>query len=75
MHLFVLDVSIQENVRRLQDPARRGGAKLTDTDILGTIRNSEKLFIPETAMVLDVTNLTAEAAAAIIVQNSEQTHG
>ncbi|WP_170412728.1 hypothetical protein [Ruegeria atlantica] len=75
LHLFVLDASLQENQRRLQDPARIGGDKLTDVGILKTIRHSEKLFIPEAAVVLDVTNMTAQAAAAVIFQHLEQPRG
>ncbi|WP_170463957.1 AAA family ATPase [Ruegeria arenilitoris] len=75
LHLFVLDASVQENQRRLREPGRIGGSKLTDPDVLAAIRSSEELFVPETAIVLDVTDLTAEAAAAVICQHVEQAHG
>lgn len=75
LHLFVLDADIEENQRRLQNSARFGGAKLTDSDILKTIRKSETLFIPKSAVVLDVTHMTAEAAAGVIVQRLEQSRG
>lgn len=75
LHLFVLDATVQENQRRLMDPTRVGGVKLTDPHILASIRNSEKLLIPDTAVVLDVTDMTAEAAAAFIVQHLEASRG
>ncbi len=75
LRLFVLDASIEENQRRLQDPARFGGAKLTDSDVLKTIRGSNKLFVPEGTVVIDVTHMTAETAAAAIVQRLERSRG
>ncbi|WP_299200456.1 hypothetical protein [uncultured Tateyamaria sp.] len=74
LHLFVLDLSIDENQRRLSDPSRAGGTKLTDGDVLKTIRSREKLFTPAAAVVLDVTNLSADSAADKICRHLERPH-
>ncbi|GGX57588.1 hypothetical protein GCM10007385_28120 [Tateyamaria omphalii] len=74
LHLFVLDLSIDENQRRLSDPSRAGGDKLTDGDVLKTIRSRDKLFIPAAATVLDVTNLSADSAADKICTHLERPH-
>jgi hypothetical protein len=63
LHLFGLDLSLEENLLRLADSARNGGDKLTDPEVLKNIRDKERLFIPKEAHVLDVTNLGAETAA------------
>jgi hypothetical protein len=63
LHLFVLDASIEENRRRLRDPSRSGGDKLMDTEVLLAIRRRQRLFIPEASIVMDVSDMTAQAAA------------
>ncbi|WP_299741876.1 hypothetical protein [uncultured Tateyamaria sp.] len=74
LHLFVLDLSIDENQRRLSDPSRTGGDKLTDGDVLKTIRSREKLFVPTSAIVLDVTKLSAQSAADKVCMHLERPH-
>lgn len=63
LHCVVLDLSLEENRARLTNPARSGGDKLTDTDILDHIRVSDRLLVWPGATVLDVTHLTAADAA------------
>lgn len=75
LHLFVLEVSVRENQRRLKDPARLAGTKLTDIDVLTNLRETEKLFVPDSAVVLDVTNQSAKSAAATICRHLERPVG
>ncbi|MEL6467053.1 MAG: hypothetical protein AAFQ58_18990 [Pseudomonadota bacterium] len=72
LHLFVLNLSIAENTRRLTHPTRHSGDKLTDTEVLHHLRDRQTLFVPEQAQVLDVTHLSADAAASTIVQHVER---
>ncbi|WP_299725273.1 hypothetical protein [uncultured Tateyamaria sp.] len=74
LHLFVLDLSIDENQRRLSDPSRAGSAKLTDGDVLKAIRSRQTLFVPASAIVLDVTDLSAGSAAEEICTYLERPH-
>ncbi len=62
----VLDLSIDENLRRLTDPSRHGRSKLTDPDILRNIRARDRLFVPEGGKVIDVTTQSPQQAAALI---------
>ncbi|MDP5216581.1 hypothetical protein Q5Y75_05075 [Ruegeria sp. 2205SS24-7] len=71
LRTFVLDLTFEENQRRLSDPSRTGSAKLTDTNVLRTLRDQEKLFLPEGAIVLDVTDMTAQTAADHICAHLE----
>ncbi|WP_208353615.1 hypothetical protein [Pseudaestuariivita rosea] len=63
---FLLELSTDENQRRLTDPARAGGAKLMDVDVLQTLRRNERLFCPDGAVLMDVTDMTAQQAADFI---------
>ncbi|MEM6758350.1 MAG: nucleoside kinase [Pseudomonadota bacterium] len=72
---FVLELSVEENVARLTEPARFGGAKLTDVDILLSLRERETLFLPDGAHVLDVTDLTPEQAADRMLLLAKNTSG
>ena len=69
LHCFVLDLSIEENVRRLTDPSRTGAAKLKDPEILKSIRAKDRLFVPKDAVVLDISNLSADGAAQAIYEH------
>ncbi|MGB3556871.1 MAG: AAA family ATPase [Jannaschia sp.] len=60
---IVLTVEIAENRRRLLDPARKDTGKLTDPAILDDLRRCHRLLHLEGAGTLDVTALSAEAAA------------
>lgn len=64
--VFVLDLSVDENQRRLADPSRVGSAKLTDGAVLQRIRSHERLYEPEGAVVLEVTDLSAAASGDLI---------
>ncbi|WP_299687036.1 hypothetical protein [uncultured Tateyamaria sp.] len=68
LRVFVLTLSVAENQRRLTDPARRGGAKLTDGQVLQSLRDRQALFVPDGAVVLDVTEMTANKAGDAICQ-------
>ena len=68
---FVLDLSPEENLRRLTNPAREGGAKLVNPEILQRIRSHDVLFLPDGAVVLDVTAHSAAKAAALICAHVE----
>ena len=62
-----MTLSPEENARRLADPARIGGAKLIDVDLLANIRRAATLFLPEGAVTIDVTDMSAEQAATEIL--------
>ncbi|MEM6308724.1 MAG: nucleoside kinase [Pseudomonadota bacterium] len=64
---FILDLSVDENLTRLQSPERSGAAKLKDPDILRSIRAEQTLFVPEGAVTLDVTDLSVDASAQILL--------
>ncbi|WP_299280523.1 hypothetical protein [uncultured Tateyamaria sp.] len=63
LRAFVLDLTVEENQRRLSDPARSGGHKLTDVDLLKALRRRDRLFLPDDAVVIDVTDMSVHAAA------------
>ncbi len=63
---FVLAIEANENRRRLSDPARIGSGKLTDADVLDDLRSRHSLLHLPEARVLDVTHLTANAAACAL---------
>lgn len=65
---FVLDLTLDANLMRLTDPGRSGRAKLRDAEVLREIRAKERLYLPEGAMVLDVSNLSVADAAARIIR-------
>ncbi|WP_300055645.1 hypothetical protein [uncultured Roseobacter sp.] len=67
----VLDLDLEENRRRLIDPSRAGGAKLMDTDTLETIREHERLLVPDGAPLLDVTKMSPNEAAKVIIARLE----
>ena len=66
---FVLDLSPEENLRRLQAPERSGAAKLKDPNVLSDIRRKDRLFCPDGCTMLDVTDLTPKQAAQAICDN------
>ncbi|MEO1364182.1 MAG: nucleoside kinase [Pseudomonadota bacterium] len=72
---FVLELSLEENQRRLTDPSRLGGAKLTDVDVLFTLRQKSGLYLPTDAIVLDVTTLSADDVAEVICTRVAASHG
>lgn len=72
--LFVLDLSVEENQRRLSDPSRTGSDKLMDTEVLESLRARNTLFVPDEAVVLNVTDLSAQRAADEICAHSGGTH-
>lgn len=61
-----LDITPEENLRRLQTPSRAEHRKLTRPDVLLPMRDRCALLRPQGAeiMTLDVTHLSAEGAAA-----------
>ena len=65
-----LDIAPEENLRRLQTPSRAEHRKLTRPDVLLHIRNRYELLGPQGAevMTLDATHLSAEDAAARILE-------
>lgn len=65
----VLDISWQENVRRLQGAERAGQRKLTRPGVLRDLRDRYRLLRPADveAMCLDVSDLAAEDAASRIL--------
>lgn len=72
---FVLDLTPEENERRLMDPARSKGAKLMDVEVLRDLRANAVLFRPANAVTLDVTELSADEAARIICDQVRHPHG
>ncbi len=74
LHLFALDLSVEENARRLVCPERTGSAKLTDETVLRDIRARSTLFLPEGIHVIDVTELSAQEAAVQICTAVEAPH-
>ncbi len=75
LHIFVLGVSLEENLDRLCHPARCGGAKLTDPAVLKSLRQTQQLYQPESAIYLDVTELSAAEAADAICAYIEASDG
>lgn len=68
----ILDISEAENIRRLTQPARAEGRKLTDPDILRNDRANHVLLghnHPQ-AIHLDVTDLTPQKAAETLLQRA-----
>ncbi len=65
---IILQISQEENVRRLTDPERSGHGKLMEPDVLLGYRQNLGLLRPEGAFDLDVDRLSAEAAAEAIVE-------
>ncbi|MBS8228054.1 hypothetical protein [Vannielia litorea] len=62
-----LEVSEEENRRRLADPARADRGKLQDVAVLEGLRRRHALLVPEGAVALDVSAMTPEAAAGEII--------
>lgn len=62
LYTIILQVDEAENLARLTHPDR-GRFKLTEPDVLTDLRMRLTLLEPEGAYRLDVTDLTAEAAA------------
>ncbi|CTQ51158.1 hypothetical protein [Jannaschia donghaensis] len=60
---FVLQIELAENRRRLSDPARHDGYKLTDTATLDDLRTRHALLHLPGARTIDVTTLSAAQAA------------
>ncbi|MEM9551554.1 MAG: AAA family ATPase [Pseudomonadota bacterium] len=67
-----LEISADENRRRLLDPARSGRSKLQDPDVLDGLRHEHELLRPEGAVPLDVTTLSATEAAVAIERIAER---
>ena len=65
-----LDIAPEENLRRLQTPSRTEHRKLTRPDVLLHMRTRSELLGPQGAevMTLDATHLSAEGAAARILE-------
>lgn len=68
----VLDCAEEENLRRLQDEQRKLHLKLTDGDVLKSIRSRYGLFFPENCLAIDTTHLPPEAVAMQIVDHIER---
>lgn len=60
---IVLEISAEENRRRLCDPAR-SGSKLRRVEVLNALRAEHRLLVPDLpqTLVLEVSGLTAEEA-------------
>ncbi|MDW3222230.1 MAG: hypothetical protein R8G34_04980 [Paracoccaceae bacterium] len=71
LYSCILDLDGEENRRRLIDPSRAGGTKLMDADTLRTIRECDRLFVPEGAFTLDVTAMSPHEAAMAVVSGVE----
>lgn len=69
LHRFILDIEEAENVRRLQNPDRAARRKLMDAEILREGRETHRILDAGAPWVthLDVTHLTAAAAADMIL--------
>lgn len=65
---FTLQISEQENLRRLCDPERRGQSKLMDPDILKKYRRDLSLLRLEGQIEIPVGSLSPKEAAGVIVQ-------
>ncbi|MEJ6391722.1 hypothetical protein V8J82_00560 [Gymnodinialimonas sp. 2305UL16-5] len=63
---FVLRIDPEENMRRLTDPARDGTGKLTDAAMLRDLHATHRLLRLPGGLDLDVTDLSAGAAAEVI---------
>ncbi|MGL4495496.1 MAG: AAA family ATPase, partial [Beijerinckiaceae bacterium] len=70
----VLDCSLEENLRRLQMPERAALLKLTKADILSGMRSQYELLRPDEPLRIDmdVSDLTAENAAAAIYERIDE---
>lgn len=66
----VLDLALEENIRRLSNPSRSEHRKLTRPEILKQLRNDHVLLQAPGAITLDVTALSAVEAAALIRQKA-----
>lgn len=62
-----LKLSLEENIKRLTNPARAARAKLMQTEVLVQIRQDKELLRPDGAIEIDVTDLSAEEAAERII--------
>lgn len=62
----VLDLALDENVRRLSTPSRSEHRKLTEPEVLRRLRNDHVLLHAPGAILLDVTAMSAVEAAAVI---------
>lgn len=62
-----LGISATENRRRLTQPDRVTRSKLTQVDVLETLRDTCTLLRPAGAILIDVSNLNAQSAADKIV--------
>ena len=67
---IVLDIGLEENLRRLQMPSRAEHRKLTRPDVLLRMRDRYELLKPQGVeiMTLDITHLSADEAAARILE-------
>ncbi len=70
LRAVVLEIDEAENLKRLTHPDR-GAFKLTDPDVLNDLRQRLVLLEPKDAWRLDVSSLTAEAAALRIAEKFE----
>ena len=66
MICVTLNIQPDENIRRLQSDDRKSRAKLTDPSVLETLRARHDLLSPNDALQVDVTALSAQAAATEI---------
>ncbi len=62
----VLDITLEENCRRLANPARAQHSKLTDPGYLKALRTEHQLLSPPGTHPLDVTQLDPTLAASHI---------
>jgi hypothetical protein len=60
---IVLDIDPEENARRVVTPERALHRKTTSVEMLAMLRRQFTLLRPDDAICLDVTKLSAEAAA------------
>lgn len=66
----VIDLTIDENVRRLSTPNRSEHRKLTRPEVLRQLRNDYALFYAPGAIELNVSTLSAAEAASLIRQTA-----
>lgn len=66
----VLDLALDENIRRLSTPSRSDHLKLTKPEVLQQLRNDYVLLHAPGAISLDVTTMSAVEAAALIRQRA-----
>ncbi|MEL6840285.1 MAG: AAA family ATPase [Pseudomonadota bacterium] len=74
LRAVVLEIDEAENLARLTHPDR-GAFKLIEPAVLTDLRRRLTLLEPQGAWRLDVTSLTAEAAALRIAEKCGLTHG